>query len=169
MTSFVFSQILIGIAFCFDLAAFQFKSRKHILLCMIVSAALIATHFIALDRITAGLFIYVGVVRYALSYFTTSTKVMFLCMILTTSVLFLTFTGMISIIAYMGAMVGTWSSFRPDDRTLRRGAMVGTSLWIIHNILVKSPAAVVLEVFFLAGNFLGYYRFYLKRSVERVV
>jgi hypothetical protein len=156
MTHFVISQILVAIAFCFDLASFQFKHRKHILFCIVISASLISTHFILLDRTTAGLIGYVSTVRFGISYFTTSTKIMYLCMIASTSVFLATYTDPISILAIGGALVGTWASFRANDRTLRKG------IWLTHNYLVKTPTAVGLEIFFLGSNLVGYYRYYIR-------
>ncbi|MFM9726320.1 YgjV family protein [Streptomyces scabiei] len=38
--------------------------------------------------------------------------------------------------------------------------LVGTSMWIAHNIMVVSPIAVVMECLFLTSNIVGLYRFY---------
>jgi len=40
--------------------------------------------------------------------------------------------------------------------------MIGTLVWIGHNALAGSPAAAVLETFFLGSNLVGYYRYYLR-------
>src|SRR3989344_2314459 len=40
--------------------------------------------------------------------------------------------------------------------------MVGTTVWIIHNALVGSPGAVIVEASFLTGNIVGYYRHYMR-------
>jgi hypothetical protein len=41
--------------------------------------------------------------------------------------------------------------------------MVSSLVWIVHNILAFTPAAVVLETFFLGSNVFAYYRFYIRR------
>jgi len=41
--------------------------------------------------------------------------------------------------------------------------MCGTSCIIVYNFLVFSPVGVLLELVFLASNFVGYYRHYLKK------
>ena len=42
--------------------------------------------------------------------------------------------------------------------------MVGVSLWIIHNVLARTPVAVAMEISFLASNVIGYRRFYVTRG-----
>ena len=50
MTPFILSQILIGIAICFDLISFQLKERGKILGCLLVSCTLIGIHFALLEQ-----------------------------------------------------------------------------------------------------------------------
>lgn len=37
--------------------------------------------------------------------------------------------------------------------------MVGSVVWLVHNAVVWTPAAVLVEASFLLGNIAGYYRF----------
>ena len=41
--------------------------------------------------------------------------------------------------------------------------LIGTGLWLIHNILAGTPMAVLMEILFITSNLVGYYRFYMKR------
>ncbi|MBH0041641.1 YgjV family protein [Pseudoalteromonas sp. SWXJZ10B] len=43
--------------------------------------------------------------------------------------------------------------------------VVGTSLWISHNMLVGSPIAVLMESLFMASNLVGLYRFYTPKKL----
>ena len=45
LSAYTLSQILIGIAFCFDLASFQFREKKRVLLCLCLACLLISAHF----------------------------------------------------------------------------------------------------------------------------
>ena len=63
-------------------------------------------------------------------------------------------------------MLTTIASFR-SNQELRRIGMVASVVWIVHNILVAS-AAIVLEVFFLGRNLVGYYRYFLRKGDEVV-
>jgi hypothetical protein len=44
--------------------------------------------------------------------------------------------------------------------------MVATIAWLAHNAIIGSPAAVVLEIFFLGSNILGYWRYYIRTSEQ---
>ena len=50
LSAFVLSQILISIAIVFDLASFQFKSRREIIGCLCFAGILISSHFILLEQ-----------------------------------------------------------------------------------------------------------------------
>jgi len=165
MSTFLLSQILIGIAFCFDLLSFQFKDRRHILLCFVCASLLIGVHFLLLDHVTAALLIFIAMSRFLTSYYTTKRRWMYLFLFITVAAFLLTYEKNISILAFAAGIFGTWASFQPLDRNLRLGMMIGTSLWIVHNVFAGSPAAVLLECFFLGSNFVGYYRFYLRTRV----
>jgi len=166
MSTFLLSQILIGVAFCFALLSFQFKDRRHVLLCFVCASFLIGVHFLLLEHTTAALLIFVAMTRFITSYFTTNRRWMYLFLLLTVAAFLLTFDGYLSILAFAAGIVGTWASFQPLDRNLRLGMMIGTLLWIAHNALAGSPAAVAMECFFLGSNFLGFYRFYIKTRVN---
>lgn len=74
----------------------------------------------------------------------------------------LTYEGVLSILGCAGSLFGTMASFSKDDKLLRQLMLIGTCLWLIHNILAGSPGAVVLEVFFICSNLVGYFRYYIR-------
>ena len=55
------------------------------------------------------------------------------------------------------------AAFQEDDRRLRQLMIVGTSFWLLHNYLIGSPTAVLMEVLFISSNLVGYYRYYFKK------
>jgi len=164
MTPFIISQILVGIAICFDLVSFQFKNRKYILMCFISASMLISIHFVLLEKWTAASLMALAVIRFTVSFFTTSLKVRNIFIALSILVSILTFEDYLSIISCIGAIFGTLGSFHKEDQQLRKLMIIGTSLWIIHNALSFSPVAVIMEFLFLSSNLIGYYRFYIKQT-----
>lgn len=163
-TDFWVSQALVGVAFIFDAVSFQLKERRAILVCLIISSTLFGVHFLILEKITAGAFIFLATARFFVSYFTTKRRFMFIFMALVPVVLISTYQGPISLLAGAASLTGTWGSFHPTDKRLRQAMMIGTSLWIVHNVLVRSPMAALTEIFFLLSNLLGYYRFYIRAA-----
>ena len=162
LSIFEISQILVGIAICFDLLSFQLKKRTHIVLCLSVAGIFIATHFLLLEKWTAAILMAIAVARYVSSYFSTSKNLMAFFVAGSIIGTFFTFQGLLSILACLGSTFQTLGAFSNSDKRLRQLMMVGTFFWLCHNHFAASPVAVLMEVLFLISNFIGYYRFYLK-------
>jgi hypothetical protein len=164
MSLFALSQLLVGIAIGFDLLSFQFKERRRIIACLIVSCLLIAVHFMLLGHWTAVGLGLLAAVRFVASYLTTSKKVMALFIAASVLVATLTFHGVLSVLSCLGSIFGTIGSFCKEDKHLRQVMLVATSLWLVHNCLAGTPTAVLMEALFIASNLLGYYRYYYRRA-----
>lgn len=164
MSHFVLSQLLVGIAIGFDLLSFQFKERRRIIACLIVSCLLIAAHFALLGHWTAVGLGLLAAVRFVASYLTTSKKVMTFFIATSVLVAAVTFHGTLSVLSCLGSIFGTIGSFCKEDKQLRQVMLVATSLWLVHNCLAGSPTAVLMEGLFISSNLLGYYRYYYRRA-----
>lgn len=162
MSNFVLSQILIAIAICTDTMSFQFKERKKIVACLLISCILISTHFMLLGHWTAACLGLVAALRFATSMFTTSKKLMVLFLVANIAILFFTYAGLLSILGCAGGLFGTVASFCKEDKLLRQLMLIGTILWIVHNVLAGSPGAVLMEAIFISSNLVGYFRFYIR-------
>ena len=161
MSDFLLSQILIGLAICTDTMSFQFKERKKIVACLLVSCILISVHFMLLDHWTAAGLGLIAAVRFATSLFSTSKRLMGIFLAATIAVSIFTYSGLLSILGCAGGLFGTAASFCKEDKLLRQLMLIGTSLWIVHNILAGSPGAVLMEAIFISSNLVGYFRFYI--------
>lgn len=162
ISPFLLSQILIGIAFIFDLSSFQFKNRKHILICFTIAASLISAHFFLLGEYTAGSVVALSAVRFIVSIFTTDKRMLWLFLVLILIAGAVTFDGFEDVLSISAMLLSTFSAFSLADKKLRLFMMCGTILMITHNILIFTPAAILLESFFLASNLFAYYRFYIR-------
>jgi ASC-1-like (ASCH) protein len=167
-TPFLISQILIGIALVFDLASFQFKNRKRILICFAVAASLISTHFFLLGENTAGSVVALSAVRFVVSIFTTDKRLLWLFLGLILAAGVITFDGVEDVLSVSAMLLSTFSAFSAQDKRLRLFMMVASTLMITHNILIFTPAGIVLESFFLASNLFAYYRYYLKQKQHQM-
>lgn len=162
MSSFVLSQILVGIAICTDLISFQFKEKRQIVMCLLVSCTMISLHFMCLEHWTAALLGLLAALRFITSIFTTRKLYRTLFVVATVLISILTYEGLLSVLCTTGAIFGIYASFCDDDKPLRQLMAVGTSIWLFHNILAGSPGAVVMEILFLGSNIVGYFRYYIK-------
>ncbi len=161
MSAFFLSQLLIVVAICFDLASFQFKARKEIVSCLCVAGVLISSHFILLEQWTPAGLMMIATIRYFTSIFTTSKSVMLIFVFCSLAVLISTYIGLVSILCFVGATFQTLASFSKNDKKLRQLMIIGTSFWLLHNFIINSPTAVVMEILFITSNIVGYYRYYL--------
>lgn len=161
---FFLSQMLVVVAIGFDLLSFQFKERRRIILCLIVSCLLIAAQFGLLGHRTAMGLALLAAVRFIASYHTTAKTVMAVFIAAAVAVAALTYNGTLSVLACIGAIFGTIASFCKEDKQLRLNMLAATSMWLAHNCLAGAPVAVLMEALFLSSNLLGYYRFYCRRA-----
>ena len=166
ISAFLLSQILIGIAFITDVASFQFKKREITLTLFAISAVLISTHFFLLGAVTAGFVVAVSAVRFVVSIFSTSRYFMYFFLAIVLVLGMLTFDGYEDAFAISAMMFATISAFQANEKYLRQFMAVGTLLIIIHNVIIFTPAAIVLELFFLSSNVLSYWRFFIKKNTE---
>lgn len=165
MSTFLVSQLLVGVALIFDILSFQFKERKYILHSISAACLFLAIHFVLLDQLTAALLMGVSMLRYYVSGYTTSRNWMYFFLILAVVATIWTFSGLLSCLSFAATTVLTIAAFCKTDKRLREITFVGASLWITHNILAGTPFATVLESVFLMSNIVGYYRFYIRKQV----
>lgn len=164
ISAFVLSQILIGIAFIFDLASFQFKNRKYTLVCFGIAAALISAHFFLLGAVTASAVVAVSIFRFATAYFTTDKRFMYFFLLVVLALGIYTYDGFEDFFITAALICATIGSFMSDERQLRHFFMIGAMLTITHNVLIFTPAGILLETFFLGSNLVSYWRFYLRKE-----
>ena len=162
ISNFVLSQILIGIAICSDILSFQFKERKKIVACLIVSAIFISSHFMLLGHWTAAFLGLLAAVRFTSSLFTTSKKIMWIFLFITFVISTFSFEGLLSVLGCTATVFTTVASFSKEDKLLRQLMLVGTVIWITHNYLAGSPGAVLMEALFISSNLVGYFRYYIR-------
>ena len=162
MSLFIISQILVGIAILFDITSFQFKDRRKIVFCLSIAGMLISSHFLLLNQWTAATLMIIATIRYITSIFTTSKKIMYFFIASTFLSTIFTYSGIVSIISCLGSTFQTSAAFCKEDKNLRILMIIGTSFWLIHNYLIGSPTAVLMETIFILSNLIGFYKFYFK-------
>ena len=170
MSSFAISQILAGIAFAIGLASVQFKSRRHVLLCLVFSTALSGAHFFVLDRPAPGSLMLLTGIRYIVALQTTDRKALLFFLVVSCVTFAATFESRLSLVALCGTLVGTYGSFQPAGRKVRLYFMGGNVAWLSHNILVWTPVGIANEVLFLGSGIVGFWRYYgspFRRDGER--
>ncbi|MCX6792673.1 MAG: YgjV family protein [Candidatus Falkowbacteria bacterium] len=160
---FIISQIAVSIAMGFDFLSMQFKKRQYTFLCLIVSASLISTHYFLLNKIAAGVIVFISVLRFITCYFTTNKKYLYIFIALNTISLFFTYKSLTDLIIYVGLVIFIVGNFQEDNKLMRKLMMVGTSIVAIYNAVILSPMGFITEASFLVSGIIGYYRYYIKK------
>ncbi|EJL6357699.1 YgjV family protein [Vibrio cholerae] len=164
MTPFFISQVLVAIAIVFDLMSFQFKDRQKIVTCLFFAGTLISSHFILLEQWTAASLMVIATIRYLVSVFSTSPKLKYLFCTASIISAVVTYSGLVSVLSCFASVFQTIAAFNKNDRRLREFMIIGTALWLLHNYLIGSPTAVVMEILFISSNLIGYYRYYYRAA-----
>ena len=159
---FIISQVAMFIAMGFDFLSFQYKKREHTFLCLIVSASLISAHYFLLNRVAAGVIVFISVLRFITCYFTTNKKYLFVFIALNTISLFFTYNNPSDLIIYIGLLIFITGNFQADNKLMRKLMMAGTSIIVLYNAMILSPMGFIAEGSFLVSGFIGYYRHYIR-------
>jgi len=162
--AFWLSQIFAGFTIIFDIISFQFKKREHILLTLIVGGVCLGIHFLLLGQMVAGALVLLASVRKGFAYFFPGPKWMWVFIILGGLTTWYFYEHWYNFLAYGAMIVITIGNFQSHDLPMRRWQAVGTSTWLIHNFIVRSPIAIIVEVLFLSGQAIGYYRHYGRKK-----
>jgi len=162
MSANLLAQTLAAFALLLDVAAFQFRDRRLIIGCMLAASALLAAHFAVLGQTATAMLVCVSVLRYCVSLVTTSRVWMVVCMFAAAGALLFDSFHLVTTLALVGSVVVTWAVFQQSDYRMRVTMIFGVALWVVHNVLIWSPLAALIEFLFLSSNLVGFWRFYLR-------
>lgn len=164
MSRFLLSQVIAAIAFGCGAVSFQSRSRRSILLWLAGSSLANSCHFFILGRATPGTLFLIMSTRSLAAAFTVNRKVMYLFFGLILVGFSFSYTDPLGFLGLFGTLSGTYASFQSTDRRVRVIMMVSNASWMVHNILVRTPVAAVMEATFLTSNVLGYWRFHRRNK-----
>jgi len=117
-----------------------------------------ACHFFILGRPGPGtLYVTMGA-RSLTAAFSVNRKMMVLFLGLALVGFVLSYKSPLGFLGLSGTLLATYGSFQKTDRRVRVFFMLSATIWMIHNILARTPVAVLMEATFLTSNVLGYRR-----------
>jgi len=164
LNAFWISQGLIILALGSDVTAWQCRQRENVLKWIFVSTIFIGVHFYLLDQITAALVVALAGVRSLIAIKSTHKSLGPIFMVLALIIGLLTYKAPVDWLIIVATMIGCFGCFRPTDRELRLYSMVATVLFITYGVIIFSPAMALLDSIFLASNFVGFYRHYIRET-----
>jgi len=162
MSDFALSQAIAFLGLLFDSSAAQFKKRRHVFSAMGIGAVFIALHFYVLEQYTAAAMFLIAAVRHFVTIRFRSRLLFSLFVLIALVSVFFTYNGYLSVLSGAANILMVMGSFSRSQKSMRLLLMAGAFLWLINNVIIFSPAAILLEVLFLLSGCIGYYRHIIK-------
>lgn len=162
--SFFLSQLLAACAFASGIYAFFQKERGTMLLFWFLSAFLNSCHFAILGQLEAAAFVGLSAARFLMAAKHNRPFWMWFFLAVSTTLFLYSYQSPVNILPFIAAIVGTFGSFQAKVNLVRLCMAIGASAWILHNILVGSPVAAIMEIAFLSSNLLGYLKHRAKQQ-----
>lgn len=160
MTPFAWSQLLAAVGAVFGIVSFQLRERRSVLLCLIALSCFNASHFLVLGRTTPAILLFLTVTQFITALISRHRAFVAIYLVAAAITIGLSYNGIPSWLAFGAFTCGTIGSFQHSDRVLRMCFCAGNLFWIVHNVLVGSPVAILIETAFLTSNLVGYWRLY---------
>ena len=160
MSPFVLSQLLAAVGAVFGIVSFQLRERRNVLLCLTVLSCLNASHFLVLGRTTPAILLLLTATQFVTALLSRHWCFVVFYLAAAAVAIGLSYQGLPSWLAFAAFCCGTIGSFQHSDRVLRQCFCAGNIFWIVHNIIVGSPVAILIELAFLTSNLIGYWRLY---------
>ena len=73
---------------------------------------------------------------------------------------FYSYQSPLGFLGLFATLSATYGSFQKTEQRIRVFHMLSNASWMVHNILVMTPVAAVMEATFLGSNIFGYWRFH---------
>ncbi|MCK6265863.1 YgjV family protein [Vibrio sp. ZSDE26] len=70
------------------------------------------------------------------------------------------------ILAGIASLLLTKASFTRNDKLMRCLMLLGVIVWSVHNVIVGTPVAVLMDILFVISNLVGYYRVHIKKPLS---
>lgn len=126
-----------------------------------LSTGLLAIQFFLLGAWTSASLMLLASARFLVSCRSSNPCWEVLFLALATAIYLMLPLSIASTLAWVGHCVQTHAAFVRDDKRMRVQLMGGTTVWIIHNVLLGAWVSVLAELAFLTSNGIGLLRFYV--------
>lgn len=158
MSTFLVSQILAGISFMLDISAFHFRRRTITLSVLACSTSLLALHFYLLGQPVASGLMAIAACRFAVAILTLRLWVMWLFMTVSVICSVYFWQGLANLLPLAGSLLMTFASFQGKSDKLRGYTLCGSLCWVMNNVMVGSPVAILMEMAFSGSILLAAWR-----------
>ena len=179
MPLYITAQAIGIIAMCANIISYQFKDKKHVILCQLIGASLFTVNMFMLDAIIGALLNVVAIIR-ALVYMNRARlKIgspvlcsIFVILYVLSYVLSFTVFGkepsalnlVIEMLPVIGMTAFTVGMDGKDAKDIRIYAFINSPCWLIYNCVNFALGGILCEVFSLISNISAFIRYDLKKT-----
>lgn len=169
-STYIFSQILVVMAYIILGIGLGKKNRKQILFYGIIYNILIGIHYIFLSAIMGTIASIIGLLRNIIFYYNEQNKkknsysllyVFFITTILITIAFYKT---PIDILPCVLTLIGIYSYWNSNTKITRIGNILVSICYIIYSIPIRSYFTTILELYTVIATLIGYFKHEIKNS-----
>lgn len=168
MSEFMLSQLLASVTLITECFAVQLKNQQRLLALLSLSCFFNGLHFFLLDQPTAGFIFLFSSLRFLISIRWKSQWLAAASLAVSLVIVFYTYIGFLSILGFIGTVFITVGSFSANDKVLRIMMIIGSGIWLCHNLILWTPVGVALEAIFISSSIIGYYRHYIANQAKKL-
>ena len=176
------AQIIGIFAMVANVAAYQFKNRRNVILCQLVGSVLFAVNMFMLDALMGGLLNIVGIMRAIVYINKDRLKIpvklvngIFMALYLSSYILVFaafgkeptSFNLLIEILPLIGMGAMTVGLSMKDSKAIRVCGFINSPCWLIYNSLVFSLGGILCEVFGIVSVVSAYIRLDMKNGKDK--
>ena len=160
-----------------NVAAYQFKNRRNVILCQLAGAVLFAVNMFMIDALMGGLLNIVGIIRAIVYINKDRLKIpikivngIFMLLYITSYVLVFVVFGkeptafnlMVEFLPLIGMGAMTVGLSMKDSKAIRICGFINSPCWLIYNSLVFSLGGILCEVLGIVSVISAYIRLDIK-------
>ncbi len=165
----IIAQIIGAVALGMAIISFQQNTRKKILLFQLIAGSIFSIHFLLLGAYTGAALNALSVCRNIIFYnkskkWASHIHWLFLFIFVSIIVGILTWENIITLFAMTGMVLGSVSFWLDNPKYVRRLSFPISMLWIVYNIVNKSYAGILTELFVMSSVIIGIFRFDIKKN-----
>lgn len=176
------AQIIGIFAMAANVAAYQFKNKRNVILCQLAGSALFAVNMFMLDALMGGLLNVVGIVRAIVYVNKDRLKIpvklvngIFMALYLASYILVFAVFGKeptpfnltVEILPLIGMGAMTVGLSMKDSKAIRICGFINSPCWLIYNSFVFSMGGILCEVFGMVSVISAYIRLDMKNGKDR--
>jgi hypothetical protein len=167
MPDFLLSQLLVTFTLAIECFAMQLKEKNRILALLSLSCLFNGFHYLLLEQPTAGYIFLFSSIRFLISIKWKFQWMAVASLCISLFICIYTYVGFLSILGFIATIFITTGSFSTNDKFLRIMMILGGTLWLIHNVILWTPVGILVEVVFVASSAVGFYRYYIVKSLSK--